>query len=72
MDKNSLEVIPLAKNDAQVWQLAQVELHTVNNIPLETDSRNQERLSIHVPNNYGYQCYIDGLWKESDKFSRTW
>ncbi|KAG7532416.1 Endonuclease/exonuclease/phosphatase superfamily [Arabidopsis thaliana x Arabidopsis arenosa] len=66
-----LEVLRLAEKEAQLWQSAQSELHNGNHghVELVTQSRVGD---ASLDSNYsGYHCFVDGSWKESDKFSGT-
>ncbi|KAG7552416.1 Longin-like domain superfamily [Arabidopsis thaliana x Arabidopsis arenosa] len=70
-DTDPAEVLRLAEKEAQLWQSAQIELHNEN--PGSVDLVNQDRVrDISLEAEYsGYRCFVDGSWKESDKFSGT-
>jgi len=59
----------LAEKEAHSWQLAQVKLSTENHGSLNLETRNRVRDFSHDNNYSGYRCFVNGEWKESDKFS---
>ncbi|KAG7579095.1 Ribonuclease H domain [Arabidopsis thaliana x Arabidopsis arenosa] len=67
----AIEVLRLAEKEAQLWQSAQIELHNENHGSV--DLVNQDRVSnVSLEAEYsGYRCFVDGSWKEGDKFSGT-
>ncbi|KAG7548661.1 Ribonuclease H-like superfamily [Arabidopsis suecica] len=71
IDTDPVEVLRLAEKEAQLWQSAQIELHNENHGSV--DLVNQDRVrDISLEAEYsGYRCFVDGSWKESDKFSGT-
>ncbi|KAG7563962.1 Ribonuclease H-like superfamily [Arabidopsis suecica] len=69
IDKDPLEVLRLAEKEVQLWQSAQIELHHETNgiVDLVNCSRVGD---ASLDSNYcGCRCFVDGWWKESDKFS---
>ncbi|KAG7582071.1 Ribonuclease H-like superfamily [Arabidopsis suecica] len=71
VDKDPREVLCLAEKEAQSWQTAQVELHAENLGSLVQDTRPRVRDISQDTSYSGHRCFIDGSWKESDKFSGT-
>ncbi|KAG7539157.1 Ribonuclease H domain [Arabidopsis suecica] len=63
------EILRLAENEEQAWQLAQVEIpdDVVDSVVRNTHSHSMIDEQRQVGN--GFQCYVDGSWKESDRFS---
>ncbi|KAG7583517.1 Ribonuclease H-like superfamily [Arabidopsis suecica] len=65
------EVLRLAEKEAQLWQSAQIELHNENHGSVNLVNQDRVR-AISLETEYsGYRCFVDGSWKESDKFSGT-
>ncbi|KAG7568025.1 Ribonuclease H domain [Arabidopsis thaliana x Arabidopsis arenosa] len=71
IDKDPLEVLRLAENEAQLWQSAQIELHHETHGTVELVNRSRVGNTSLDSNYSGYRCFVDGSWKESDKFSGT-
>ncbi|KAG7559476.1 Ribonuclease H-like superfamily [Arabidopsis thaliana x Arabidopsis arenosa] len=71
IDKDPIEVLRLAEKEAQLWQSAQIELHNENHASMDLVNRTRVRDALHESNYSGYRCFVDGSWKESDKFSGT-
>ncbi|KAG7536687.1 Ribonuclease H domain [Arabidopsis suecica] len=71
IDKDPLEVLQLAEKEAQLWQSAQIELHHENNGTVELETRSRVGDASLDSNYSGCRCFVDGSWKESDKFSGT-
>ncbi|KAG7556849.1 Ribonuclease H domain [Arabidopsis suecica] len=70
-DKDPLEVLRLAEKEAQLWQSAQLELHNENLGSVDLVTRPRVR-DVSLESNFsGYRCFVDGSWKENDKFSGT-
>ncbi|KAG7588883.1 Powdery mildew resistance protein RPW8 domain [Arabidopsis suecica] len=66
-----LEVLRLAEKEAQLWQSAQIELHNENHGFVDLVNRIRVR-DVPLESNYsGCRYFVDGSWKESDKFSGT-
>ncbi|KAG7536081.1 Ribonuclease H-like superfamily [Arabidopsis suecica] len=55
--------------EAQLWQSAQIELHQENNDSVDLVTRSRVGVASLDSNYSGYRCFVDGSWKESDKFS---
>ncbi|KAG7579374.1 Reverse transcriptase zinc-binding domain [Arabidopsis thaliana x Arabidopsis arenosa] len=71
IDTDPIEVLRLAEKEAQLWQSAQIELHNENHGYVDLVNRIRVR-DVSLDSNYsGYRCFVDGSWKESDKFSGT-
>ena len=68
VDRNPLEVLCLAKKEAHSSKVAQLELHTENHESLNLATRSRLRDISQDINYLGFRCYVDGSWKESDKF----
>ncbi|KAG7578757.1 Ribonuclease H-like superfamily [Arabidopsis thaliana x Arabidopsis arenosa] len=69
VDNDPLEVLRLAEREAQLWHSAQVELHTETQASVEFPNRPQTR-GVSLDSDFtGYRCFVDGSWKDSDKFS---
>jgi len=67
----TLHIVRLTEKEAHSWQLPQIELYTENHGYLNFDTRPQVRyLSLDIIYSR-YRCYVDGSWKERDKFSGT-
>ncbi|KAG7533323.1 Ribonuclease H domain [Arabidopsis thaliana x Arabidopsis arenosa] len=71
IDKDPLEVLRLADKEAQLWQSAQSELHNGNHGHVELVTQSRVGDASLDSNFSGYRCFVDGSWKESDKFSGT-
>ncbi|KAG7574769.1 Endonuclease/exonuclease/phosphatase superfamily [Arabidopsis suecica] len=71
IDKDPLEVLRLAEKEAQLWQSAQIELHHETHGTVELVNRPRVGNTSLDSNYSGYRCFVDGSWKESDKFSGT-
>ncbi|KAG7564174.1 Ribonuclease H domain [Arabidopsis suecica] len=71
IDKDPLEVLRLAEKEAQLWQSAQSELHNGNHGHVELVTQSRVGDASLDSNFSGYRCFVDGSWKESDKFSGT-
>ncbi|KAG7556675.1 Reverse transcriptase domain [Arabidopsis suecica] len=69
VDNDPLEVLRLAEREEQLWHSAQVELHTETQASVEFPNRPQTR-EVSLDSDFtGYRCFVDGSWKDSDKFS---
>ncbi|KAG7567099.1 Ribonuclease H-like superfamily [Arabidopsis thaliana x Arabidopsis arenosa] len=66
-----LEVLRLAEKEAQLWQSAQIELHHETHGTVELVNRSRVGNTALESIYSGYRCFVDGSWKESDKFSGT-
>ncbi|KAG7564388.1 Ribonuclease H domain [Arabidopsis suecica] len=69
IDKDPLEVLRLAEKEAQLWQSAQIELHHETNGIVDLVNRSRVGDASLDSNYCGCRCFVDGSWKESDKFS---
>ncbi|KAG7568009.1 Ribonuclease H-like superfamily [Arabidopsis thaliana x Arabidopsis arenosa] len=69
VDSDPLQVLRLAEKEAQLWQSAQIELHQENNYSVDLVTRSRVGVASLDSNYSGYRCFVDGSWKESDKFS---
>jgi len=69
VDKDPLEILHLAEKESDLWKSAQLELHNENFGSFNLEDRNRVR-HFSLDNNYsGYRCFVDGSWKDTDKFS---
>ncbi|VYS69823.1 unnamed protein product [Arabidopsis thaliana] len=69
VDKDPLEILHLAEKESDLWKSAQLELHNKNFGSFNLEDRNRVRHFSLDNNYYGYRCFVDGSWKDTDKFS---
>ncbi|KAG7585995.1 Reverse transcriptase zinc-binding domain [Arabidopsis thaliana x Arabidopsis arenosa] len=69
MDQSPIDILRLAENEEQAWQLAQVEISDDNLETVATITQSHCRVEHIGHNRSGYQCFLDGSWKENDCFS---
>jgi len=69
VDKDPLDVLCLEEKEAHLWQLAQVQLNTENQVSYRSENQLWVRDISQDIVYSGCRCFVDGSWKETDKFS---
>ncbi|XP_023633877.1 uncharacterized protein LOC111829331 [Capsella rubella] len=68
-DENPMEILQIAMEEAKVWHEAQVDDSGVN-MGLIDQERGRQGGPSNLPSvTEGYRCFVDGSWKQSDKFT---
>lgn len=62
-DNNPMEVLRLAENEEQAWELPQVEINEETQGSMVLDNQHNSRVGRLRPHISGYRCFIDELRK---------